>query len=473
MAAAVIALLGALVVAFGHIPLPPYPQFATFHAGFVMLADAMTAVLLFGQYAYRRMLFYAILASAYLFSALIVVLFLFTFPGALLDSQPVIGSTQSAIWVWHFWHIIFPAIISVAMVAHWHELRGRLPQNEPRKNIILITLITVAVVLLIAMAVTVFHDGMPVLITRNAPPLTTGFYIAGVTAFMITLVALWQTVGLAREQRALHVWLAVMLVALLADIAASLGANERFTVGWYFGRVESIITASILLVVLVKEINQLYFQLAKAMNDLIGANERLSGLVTEKDKLVEELRDSEEQILNLAYQDQMTGLANRWSLIERMQDTLAQGRRYNHNTGLLFIDLDHFKEINDNYGHDVGDALLLAIAYAIKDCVRVTDIPARIGGDEFVILVPHMRELDDAVIMAKKILASLNAPFEIMSHHLRISASIGIAMHTPDDPTDSSEFLRRADEAMYEAKKSGRNCLVIEADMTQEKAQKI
>jgi len=458
-------LVAIAVVVFGGTRLPAYPQFATFHAGFVLVADAVTALLLFGQFTYRRLPFYLLLAAAYLFNALIVVVFLLTFPGALKDEGGVLGGTQSAVWIWHFWHILFPILVSIALFAHIRQKERQVAR--PVVGLVMLQTVTVValLVLLLGFAVTAFHDRMPTLLMPGPNPLTGAFYVVGGVAAIASTAALVLALYQAREARALHVWLVVTMVALLADVAASLAADARYTVGWYFGRVESMFAASVLLVVLVKEINRLYARLAVTLNELVFANRELSTLVAEKEDLVENLRVSEEQIRRLAYYDPVTELPNRWLVMERLRHALVQGERYRRTTALLYLDLDNFKQINDTLGHEVGDCLLRAFAHHLTHCIRAGDTVSRLGGDEFVVLLPEISQQQDAVAIAEKIIAVLQEPMEVGGQGLFTTASIGIAVNRAEDDFDANELLRRADTAMYAAKRAGRNryCLSPES----------
>ncbi len=131
---------------------------------------------------------------------------------------------------------------------------------------------------------------------------------------------------------------------------------------------------------------------------------------------------------------------------------------------VLFIDLDRFKPINDNLGHAVGDLLLKAVAERIRRVIRESDTPARIGGDEFVVLLEMIQDDIDAQTVAEKIRVALNQPFEIVEHgeehRIAVSACIGIAFY-PEDGTDMTELSRHADEAMYRAKENGRNAVAF------------
>jgi diguanylate cyclase (GGDEF)-like protein/PAS domain S-box-containing protein len=166
--------------------------------------------------------------------------------------------------------------------------------------------------------------------------------------------------------------------------------------------------------------------------------------------------EAEEQIEFQAYHDALTHLPNRRMFVERLEMTLMAAKRVRDNVGVLFIDLDRFKAINDTLGHDVADALLVEIAQRLKSCVRQTDTVARYGGDEFTIILPDLHQPEDAAQVAEKILESVVEPAVVGETSLEISVSIGIAVF-PYDGTDIDTLLRNADDAMYRAKQAGRN----------------
>lgn len=179
---------------------------------------------------------------------------------------------------------------------------------------------------------------------------------------------------------------------------------------------------------------------------------------------IAELNCRREEMENLARHDPLTGLANRRLLVEHAEHAFASARRDNERLAVLFIDLDRFKPINDNLGHAVGDLLLKAVAERIRGVIRESDTPARIGGDEFVVLLEMIQDDIDAQTVAEKIRVALNQPFEIVGHgeehRIAVSACIGIAFY-PEDGTDMIELSRHADEAMYRAKESGRNAVAF------------
>lgn len=171
---------------------------------------------------------------------------------------------------------------------------------------------------------------------------------------------------------------------------------------------------------------------------------------------ISSLKIAEEQMEFQAYHDVLTVLPNRRLFIDRLTLALAHARRTNASLAVMFLDLDHFKNVNDTLGHTAGDELLLAVAERLRQAVREEDTVARIGGDEFTILTSGLREPQDAIVVAEKILASVARPVEVSDTLLTVSASIGIAFY-PDDGEEPEALLKSADEALYRAKELGRN----------------
>lgn len=171
---------------------------------------------------------------------------------------------------------------------------------------------------------------------------------------------------------------------------------------------------------------------------------------------VSESRAMAEKMAYLAQHDFLTGLANRALLTERLAQAIGQAKRHKKQVALLFVDLDDFKRINDSLGHAVGDQLLKLVADRLVTCVRATDTVCRQGGDEFVILLAEIEQLQDAANVADKLLAELVVPQHVGEHELSITLSIGISVY-PDDSRDVDTVMQNADTAMYQAKASGRN----------------
>ena len=167
-------------------------------------------------------------------------------------------------------------------------------------------------------------------------------------------------------------------------------------------------------------------------------------------------RSAEAHIHYLAHFDPLTGLPNRMRWMSLAEQALAFARRNQLRLGVLFLDLDNFKTINDTLGHPVGDRLLSAVATRLSGTLRDEDVLARLGGDEFVVLLPELAHADDAAIVARKLTASLSLPFDIDDQELTVSTSIGISLY-PGNGADVATLLKHADTAMYDAKGSGRN----------------
>lgn len=185
--------------------------------------------------------------------------------------------------------------------------------------------------------------------------------------------------------------------------------------------------------------------------------ERLTGFA---DQAVTALQNAEllEAVRHQATHDGLTGTANHSLLADRVALALDQARRHGHHVGILFIDVDRFKSINDTFGHPTGDLALQQIASRMCSAVRDVDLVARLGGDEFVVLLPGLLEPDEAKAIAERIHSALEHPFRLDHHEVTISASIGVSVHSEELLT-YGELLASADAAMYRAKQSGRDLL--------------
>ncbi len=176
---------------------------------------------------------------------------------------------------------------------------------------------------------------------------------------------------------------------------------------------------------------------------------------------ISDRKEAEAELAFAASHDPLTGLANRTKLVAEADRVLAAGQRSGKTTALLMADLDYFKNINDALGHGVGDELLCAVADRMVAAVRSTDLVARHGGDEFVVLLPDLHDSAEAVLLAERIVAESRVPIRVGGTDLYATASVGIAMVTPGvDPVRAAvDLIREADTAMYAAKSAGRNCI--------------
>jgi diguanylate cyclase (GGDEF)-like protein len=157
----------------------------------------------------------------------------------------------------------------------------------------------------------------------------------------------------------------------------------------------------------------------------------------------------------MAFHDSLTGLPNRKLFSDRLSIVLAHARRNQKKVGIAMLDLDNFKDVNDTLGHDVGDILLKATAEQLSAALRKGDTVARFGGDEFVLILPDLEVIEDAIQVAQKIVDRFRKPFLIDTHQLVVTTSIGIAVY-PNDGIEEGILLKNADIAMFQAKQAGR-----------------
>ena len=175
---------------------------------------------------------------------------------------------------------------------------------------------------------------------------------------------------------------------------------------------------------------------------------------------ITKLKEHEQQLYRQAHYDALTQLPNRTILYDRLQMGISFSKRYNTQLALCFIDLDEFKPINDTYGHEVGDDVLIHIAKRLKECVRLSDTVSRLGGDEFVIIISECESMIGLQTLLERLLDTVSQPIVIRGNSVKVTASIGVALShlTTDNP---EMLLRQADQAMYRAKQEGRNAFHI------------
>jgi diguanylate cyclase (GGDEF)-like protein len=217
------------------------------------------------------------------------------------------------------------------------------------------------------------------------------------------------------------------------------------------------------------------FQTAITLEDQVRNRTReLEASMRENEKITRALRDSENKIRQLAYYDTLTQLANRRLLTINLGQAMAVSKRSGRYGAVMFLDLDNFKPLNDQYGHDAGDMLLIEVANRLKGCVRGVDTVARIGGDEFVVMIGELdpdekKSMTLAASVAEKVRATLAEPYVLMRkrtheaettvvHHC--TSSIGVVLFN-DNEDDQEDILKWADIAMYQAKDAGRNRVVF------------
>ncbi len=173
--------------------------------------------------------------------------------------------------------------------------------------------------------------------------------------------------------------------------------------------------------------------------------------------LLTRLKRTNEQVTELAHHDSLTGLPNRILFYDRLNQAISRASREKETFAVLYLDLDGFKKVNDRFGHDVGDALLCEAAKRIRACVRASDTVARMGGDEFTVILCNVKTAKSKDRVAKKIIEAIASPFLLNGKECSVSVSIGIALY-PGHGETAEQLVKIADAAMYLAKHDGRNC---------------
>lgn len=174
-------------------------------------------------------------------------------------------------------------------------------------------------------------------------------------------------------------------------------------------------------------------------------------------RLLTRLKQTNEQITHLAHHDALTNLPNRILFYDRLNHAIIRARRDKVSAAVLFVDIDGFKGINDTLGHDAGDALLREVARRISSCVRDSDTVARIGGDEFTVILNNVLAPESEELVAKKIVGAIASPFMLNGKNCSVSCSVGISLY-PNHGETAEQLVKLADAAMYLAKHSGKNC---------------
>ncbi|GIO04019.1 hypothetical protein J31TS6_00470 [Brevibacillus reuszeri] len=191
------------------------------------------------------------------------------------------------------------------------------------------------------------------------------------------------------------------------------------------------------------------------LNPIVDEHDNVTCLI-QVTRDITERKQSEELIHYLAYHDALTELPNRRMYVQHLGKEIMQAKRFHSNMAVLFLDLDRFKDVNDSFGHDVGDLLLIEAAKRLKSCVKPGDMVGRLGGDEFTVLISNLTEREEAAAVAEQIMQVMQQPFHLNGQAFNISSSIGISLF-PQDGDNAEDLLKRADTALYTVKSRGRN----------------
>lgn len=253
----------------------------------------------------------------------------------------------------------------------------------------------------------------------------------------------------------------------MQDIKQKLEQQTYFLLGSLF----ALILVIVLITDYVSKRIQKFIKLSNALNKMsddhsfrslsINGKDEVASLASSFNNLIREREQYEHKLWERSNLDPLTRLPNRAYLQELLVLFISNCKRQEKKLGVLFIDLDGFKNINDTKGHHVGDKLLQTVAERLRSSIRSSDVAARLGGDEFIILLPNHQNSADLENIARKIIYTLSKPIELAKNlNVKISASVGITAY-PEDASNASDLLMNADLAMYEAKAQGKNCYAL------------
>ncbi len=377
--------------------------------------DIMSVWLLAGEYldsGDRRMLG---MSLAYLWSLLVMGGYALAFPGVWSSHPPLAVTASVAPYLYIGWHTGFPVLLGAAW-APWAFLER--VEHRRRSTVLIWAVMAMSAVALLTVAVCVLYARqLPVLIhgldTSSMTKVTAPVALPSVMASL--LICARAVRGRSGPER----WSSVAILVCLCDLLLTYSSRYRYSLGWYTGRTLTVMASAIVLLAMLASFRRL-----KATAEF-----------------------------NAAY-DGLTGLANRRSAYDSLAAMIARGRRTHSKLSVVMFDLDRFKQINDGYGHAAGDEVLRSVAGALRDTVRDTDVCARVGGEEFVVLLPDAG-LADARLVAERLRARLRGQ-QIPAIGSSVTASFGVAELQPADAT-AENLLHRADQAMYRAKRTGRD----------------
>ena len=359
-------------------------------------------------------------ACSYLWSLVVMGGYALAFPDVFSANPPLATEASVAPYLYIGWHAGFPLLLGIAW-APWPERWSRSTPREKRRLHLTAVITAITLVSVAAVYVCVrYVASWPVLIVGTDYSAMTRI-TAPVALPMAALSLLLAWHGL-RRRAGPERWAAVAVLVCLCDLVLTYAGGARYSVGWYAGRSLTMVAAATLMVAMLAAFSRL-----KAAAELNAAL------------------------------DSLTGLANRRSAYLALAGMVARARRSRTPLTVIELDLDHFKAVNDRFGHPAGDALLTEVGAALTASLRGGDVPARVGGEEFLVLLPDTDQ-EAAELVAER-LRSVIADLDESPDGRYVRASLGVATLDPGD-VDGADLLRRVDRALYVAKESGRNRVV-------------
>ncbi len=377
--------------------------------------DIMSVWLLAGEYldtGDRRLLG---MALAYLWSLLLMGGYALAFPGVVSHQPPLAVTVSVAPYLYIGWHAGFQVLLGAAW-GPWHWLDRIDGRRRPATLLTALAAMSAAALATVTCCVLNIRR-LPVLI--HGLDTSTMAKVTGPVALPLVLISLLVCTKAVRGRTGPERWSSVAILVCLCDLCLTYSSHYRYSLGWYTGRTLTVTAAAVVLIAMLASFRRL-----KATAEF-----------------------------NAAY-DGLTALANRRSAYDSLAAMIARARRTGTPLSLVLLDLDHFKQINDGYGHAAGDQVLREVADTMRRSVRDTDLCARVGGEEFVIVLPDATLLD-ARLVAERLRDQLRTRL-IPAIGGSVTASLGVAELQLGD-TAAEHLLHRADQAMYRAKARGRD----------------
>jgi diguanylate cyclase (GGDEF)-like protein len=421
LAATVVVAVSAALLPFSHRGLGHAASFVPAMVSVIACFDLLSVYLLVGDYMDRGNRRLLVMAWAYAGSLVIMAGYALAFPGA-VSTHPLLAATAStAPYLYIAWHGGFPVFLALAW-APWPS-RWTAP-TSPSRRAGTATATVLASVLTGALVVTVV-----VRCAHRLPPLIHGLDTSAMTRLSAPVVMPLVAIALVVGWRGTHGrtgperWTGIAILACLCDLTLTYYASARFSLGWYAGRTMTMLAAGTVLFAMLAAFRRLK---AQAEHD--------------------------------ASTDGLTGLFNRRTAHQALEQMIALSHRSGAPLAVLSLDLDHFKLVNDDHGHEVGDAVLAETGRLLSRTFRRGDVVSRVGGEEFLVLLPDTDEAG-ALVVAEKLRAAV-VLMSVPDLSRPMTASVGVTVLRPQE--QSAEVLRRVDAALYAAKHAGRNRVVAD-----------
>ena len=383
--------------------------------------DVMSVYLLVGEFRDRGDRRLLMMSWAYVWSLVTMLAYALAFPGVVSVHPPLALTTSMAPWFYLSWHAGFPVLLGVAWARWPTRWTAPVPQRRRRRQAAVTVTLAAGVSVLAVTALSLRAHALPVLIVGvNTSRMTS---LTAPVVLPITVLALISAYRGTRGRTGPERWAVIVVLVCLGDLLLTYASRHRYSLGWYAGRSLTLVASGLVLAATVAALRR-----AKAR--------------AETDALI----------------DSLTGLANRRSANRDLQLLLNFSRRTNTPLSAISFDIDLFKDVNDQHGHDAGDRVLADIGAALPAWVRASDVVARVGGEEFLVLLPGTG-VDGAQTAAEKIRLGVQA---LTWPELNRPVTISLGVGSLDDPAeDANALLRRIDAALYAAKALGRNRTVL------------